>query len=328
MKKGDFNVYVTRRIPQPGLDIVLSSCKRVDINPHDRVITRSELIQQVKGRDGILTLLTDPVDRDVIEAADRLKVIANYAVGYDNIDVRAATEKGIIVTNTPGVLTDATSDLAWALIFSVARRVAECDSYLREGKFSGWAPMLMLGADISERTLGIIGAGRIGSAVAKKSTGFRIRVLYHDEMPNRELEQEIHAQKVDFKTLIRESDFISLHVPLTGKTKHLIGWEELNMMKSSAILINTSRGPVVDEKALAKALKEGIIAGAGLDVYENEPEVEPELLKLKNVILLPHVGSATTGTRTKMAVMAAENLVDALTGKTPGNIVNPEVLQK
>jgi len=303
-------------------------CEVTDINPDDRVLTREELLAAVKGRDGVLCLLTDKIDGEVFDAAKGAKIFANYAVGYDNINVPAATERGIAITNTPGVLTDATSDMAWALLFSAARRTAESDKYTRAGKFKGWGPMLFLGGDISDRTLGIVGAGRIGTAFAKKSVGFRMKVLYADIRTNEELEKEVGAKKVDLDTLLKEADYVSIHVPLMPETIHLIGKREFGLMKKSAYLMNTSRGPVVDEKALAQALKAGEIAGAGLDVYEKEPEVAPELLELDNVVLAPHLGSATIETRSKMATMAAGNLVAMLKGEEPPNIINPEVLKK
>ena len=322
----DANVYITRKIPQPGLDIVFENCDHVEVNPDDRVLTREELLEQVKGRDGVLSLLTDTIDAEVMDAAHGVKVFANYAVGFNNIDVAAATERGIVVTNTPGVLTDATSDMAWALLFSVARRVAEADRYTRAGKFKGWGPMLFLGGDITGRTLGIIGAGRIGSAVAKKSVGFKMTVLYADPTRNEELESATGAKQVDLDTLLKESDFVSMHTVLSPETTHLIGERELSLMKPTAYLINTSRGPVIDEKALVAALRDKRIAGAGLDVFEDEPELAPGLAELDNVVIPPHIASATIGTRTKMATMAASNLVAVLKGETPPNCVNPEAL--
>ena len=324
----DVNVYVTRKIPQPGLDIVFENCDRVDVNPDDRVLTREELLEQVKGRDGVLSLLTDTIDAGVMDAAKGVKVFANYAVGFNNIDVAAATERGIVVTNTPGVLTDATSDMAWALLFSAARRVPEADKFTRAGKFSGWGPMLFLGGDITGRTLGIVGAGRIGTAVAKKSVGFKMKVLYTDPARNEELERAAGAKQVDLDTLLKESDFVSMHTVLSPETTHLIGERELGLMKPTAYLINTSRGPVIDEKALVKALQEKHIAGAGLDVFEDEPELAPGLAELDNVVIPPHIASATIETRTKMATMAAGNLVAVLKRETPQNCVNPEVLGK
>lgn len=323
-----WNVFVTRRIPQPGIDLLLEHCERVDVNPEDRVLTREERLEGVRGRDGVVCLLTDPMDEEVFEAAKGAKIFANYAVGYNNIDVEAATRHGVMVTNTPGVLTDATADMAWALLFAVARRIVESDRYNRAGKFKGWGPMLFLGGDITGQTLGIVGAGRIGTAMALKSVGFKMSVLYTDAVRNETLERELGAEQVDLDELLRTSDFVSIHVPLMPETTHLIGARELDLMKETAYLINTSRGPVVDEKALVEALKAKKIAGAGLDVYENEPEMAPGLAELDNAVLAPHIASATVQTRTKMAMMAAGNLVAGLKGETPPNLVNPEVLSK
>lgn len=323
-----YEIYVTRKIPKPGLDMLDEYCDNVEINSENRVLRKEELLGKVKGKDGILCLLTDKIDKVVIEAADKAKVIANYAVGFDNIDVGEATEKGIIVTNTPGVLTDATADLAWALLFSIARRIAEADKFTREGKFVGWEPMLLLGRDVTGATLGIIGAGRIGTALALKSQGFKMKVRYCDKDRNELIESKLQAKKVDKEELLSGSDFISVHVPHTDETFHLIGKNELKMMKKDACLINTSRGPVIDEKALVEALKNKEIAGAALDVYEDEPQLAEGLAGLDNVIIVPHIGSATINTRTKMAVMAAENLIMALKGERPKNIVNEAVLNK
>jgi len=321
-------VFVTRKIPEPGLDL-LRTFADVEVSPHDRVLTKEEIIAGVKGKDGLLCLLTDTIDRDVIYAEPNLQMIASYAVGYDNINVAAATERGIPVSNTPGVLTDTTADMAWALLFSVARRIVEGDSFTRAGKFHGWAPLLMLGRDISNKTLGIVGTGRIGTSVAVKSKGFNMKILYtDDERRNEQLEKELGAKKVQLPELLKTADYVSLHVPLTRSTHHLIGEQELRMMKNTAILINTSRGPVVDEKALIKALKEHWIFGAGLDVYEHEPEISKELRQLDNVVLQPHIASGTIETRTKMAVMAAENMIAGLKGKIPPNCVNPEVFKR
>lgn len=322
-----FNIYVTREIPQGGLDILRRECKKVEINPEDKVLSPQEIIEKVKGRDGVLCLLTDTIDGEVFDAAQGAKIFANYAVGYNNIDVNAASKRGIMITNTPGVLTETTAEMAWALLFSIARKIAESDRYTRAGKFKGWAPMLFLGSDVGEKTLGIVGAGRIGTAMAKKSLGFKMKVLYTDAVKNDELEKELEAKKVDLEVLLQESDFISIHVPLNPQTTHLIGERELSLMKPTAYLINTSRGPVVDEKVLVKILQEKKIAGAGLDVYENEPELEPGLAELDNIVLVPHLASATFETRTKMAVMAAQNLLAGLKGKKPPNLVNPEVLK-
>jgi glyoxylate reductase len=327
LRKKMLKVFVTRQIPEPGLALLRKEFD-VEINPHDRVVTKQQLMHAVKGKDGLLCLLTDPVDRDVIYAEPHLRMIASYAVGYDNIDVKAATERGIPVSNTPGVLTDTTAELAWALLFAVARRIVEADRFTRAGDFTGWAPMLMLGQDLTNKTLGIVGAGRIGTAVALKSKGFSMNVLYTDEQHNQQLEQELQAKKVPLPELLAQSDFISIHVPLTKQTHHLIGEQELRMMKPTAILVNTARGPIVEERALAKALKEHWIFGAGLDVYEQEPKIGKDLLALDNVVLQPHTGSATFETRTKMALMAAENLIEGLRGNIPPNCVNREVFTK
>jgi len=320
-------IFVTRKIPEPGLKL-LRKHHEIELNPHGRVLTKEEIIKGVKGKDGLLCLLTDSIDRKVIESEPNLKMIASYAVGYNNIDVKAATKRGIPVSNTPGVLTDATSDMTWALLFSVARRIVEADKFTRAGKFKGWAPMLMHGQDVTNRTLGVVGAGRIGTAVALKSKGFNMNVLYVDEKKNETLEKEVNAKKVTFNELLKKSDFISLHVPLMPSTHHLIGEKELNMMKRNAVLINTSRGPVVDEQALIFALKEKQIFGAGLDVYEHEPEITGELKKLDNAVLQPHSASATIESRTKMAIMAAENMVAGLKGEIPNNCVNKEVFKE
>jgi len=328
-KKGDFNVYITSMLPEPGISIVKKACKKVEVYPVDKIHPRGLLLKKVKGRDGVLCLLTDTIDAAVMDAAGpQCKVFANYAVGYNNIDVKEATRRGIIITNTPGVLTDATADMAWALLFAVARRCVESDRFLRAGKFHGWRPTMFLGGDITGKTLGIIGAGRIGTAMAMRSIGFKMKVLYYDIKRNKELEEKLGAKRVSLEKLLKESDFVSIHTVLDETTRHLIGAKELRMMKKTAYLINTSRGPVVDEEALVKALKTGQIAGAGLDVYENEPKVAPGLKSCWNAVLTPHIASATHWTRSKMAEIAATNLVAALRGERPPNIVNPEVLDR
>ena len=324
-----YKVSVTREIPDPGIPIVREIAPDARINPDDRVLTRGELLDYVRGCDGVLCLLTDPIDAEVLDAAGaQCRIFANYAVGYNNIDVAAATARGIMVTNTPGVLTDATADHAWALLFSVARRIVEGDAFMRAGKFEGWGPLMFLGGDITGKTLGIVGAGRIGAAMALKSRGFGMRVLYADVARNEELESDLGAQWVDLDTLLAESDFVSLHVALTPETVHLINAERLGKMKPTAYLINTSRGPVVDEIALVDALTSRRIAGAGLDVYEDEPAMKPGLADCPNAVIVPHIASATNWTRSKMAEMAATNLVAGLKGETPPNLVNPEVLDQ
>ena len=321
-------VFVTREIPKIGLELLEKAGFEINLRGNELPPTRDELLEGVKDADALLCLLTDKISRDVLEAGKNLKIVSNYAVGYDNIDVDAATELGIIVTNTPGVLTDATAELAWALLFAVARRIVEADKFTRAGKFKGWHPTLLLGFELKGKTLGIIGAGRIGTAMALKSKGFEMKVLYFSRHRNERLERELGAKMVSLDELLKESDFVSLHVPLTSETFHLIGERELNLMKPTAILINTSRGAVVDEQALIKALQNRRIAGAGLDVFENEPEVPDELKKLENVVITPHIGSATHNARESMALMAAQAIVDVLNGRIPQNVVNPEVLKK
>ena len=330
-----FNVYVTRQIPEEGINLLKKFCRTVEVNPYDRPLTYNELLRQVKGRDAILTMLSDKIDARMMSEADpslkhtgtSLKIIANYAVGYDNIDIKTATEKGVVVTNTPGVLTDSTSDMAWALFFAITRRIVEGDRLTRAGKFTGWAPMMLLGGDFIGKTLGIIGAGRIGTAMAMRSRGWCMKVLYTTQSnKNAVLEEMLGAKRVDLETLLKESDFISIHTPLSEKTRHLIGAKELSFMKKAAYLINTARGAIIDESALVNALKNKQIAGAGLDVYEEEPKLKPGLAELDNVVLAPHLGSATIETRTKMAVMAAENIIAVLNKQKPKNCVNPEAL--
>jgi len=318
-------IYVTRTLPQAGLDLLAAEYD-VEVNPHDRVATREELLAGIKGKDALLSLLTETIDAEVMDTEPRLKVIANYAVGFNNIDVTAATERGIPVTNTPGVLTETTADLAFALLMACARRVVEADRFMRAGKYEGWGPMLFLGRDIHDKTLGIVGFGRIGQAMAQRGLGFRMKILYNDaERASLELERAYNAEYRELPDLLRESDFVSLHVPLVESTRHLIGDAQLELMKTTAILINTSRGPVVDEKALVRALEAGLISGAGLDVFEREPEFEPGLAELANVIMVPHIASASVDTRTRMATMAAQNACAVMRGEMPPNIVNPEV---
>ena len=321
-------VFLTRPIPEAGEKLLHQAFPLLKFNPgDDYVLSRTELLNAVKGMDGIVSLLTDKIDPEVMDAAGpQLKVIANYAVGYDNIDIEAASARKIMVTNTPGALTDATADFAWALLMATARRISESERYARALKYKAWGPMLMLGGDFVGKTLGIVGAGRIGATFAKRSIDWNMRVLYADEMANNELEEILGAWKVDMETLLAESDYISIHVPLLPSTYHLINAETLRKMKPTAYLVNTSRGPVIDEAALANALREKVIAGAGLDVYEREPEIYPALLSLENVVLAPHIASATRETRDKMAIMAAENAIAALSGKKPPNLLNLDAL--
>lgn len=320
-------VYVTRQIPEPGLELLRTVCD-VEVNPEDRVLSKEEIVRAVKGKDALLCLLTDAIDAEVMDAGQGLKVIANYAVGYDNIDVNAATARGIPVTNTPGVLTETTADMAFALLMCAARRVAESDRFTRAGLYKGWAPMLFLGCDVYGKTLGIVGFGRIGEAVARRASGFSMQVLYYDERRRtREEEDRLGITYVPFGELLERSDFISVHVPLMESTYHLFGPAEFAAMKQTAIVINTSRGPVIDEEALVQALQMGEIAGAGLDVYEDEPLLKPGLANLDNVVLAPHIASASIETRTKMATMAAQNVLAVLRGEVPPNLVNREVIK-
>ena len=317
------NVLVTRRIPDESIGMLEGACGVVDVNPHDRAMTRAEFLEAVQGRDGLLCLLTEDIDDEVLDISPGLRGVAIYAVGYNNIDVDACTRRGIPVSNTPDVLTDTTADIAWALMFAAARRVAEGDRYVRSGCFTGWGPLLMLGSDVTGKTLGIIGAGRIGTATARRAAGFSMPVVYASRKRNATIEST-GARYLPLDDLLRESDFVSLHVPLTPETTHLIGARELDLMKPTAYLINTTRGPVVDEKALVQALRNGLIAGAGLDVFEREPELEPGLADLENAVILPHVGSGTVATRLRMGNMAAANLIAMVNGEDPPNCVNPE----
>ena len=320
MKK---RVYVTRAIPEKALNI-LEEHFEVSVFQEKRPITKKEIMRLAKGYDGLLPLLTDEVDAKVMEKTG-IKAIANFAVGVDNIDIEAATARKIPVTNTPGVLTDATADLTWALILAVTRRIVEADNYLRSGRWKGWDPLLLLGGDLRDRTLGIIGLGRIGRAVAERAKGFGMNVIYNSRTAFDGDEKYLGIRFVSLEELLKESDFVSIHAPHTEKTHHLIGMKQLEMMKPSAYLINTSRGKLINEEELVLALQEGKIAGAGLDVFYDEPRVNKELIKFPNVVLLPHIGSASLETRTKMAVIAAENMVEALQEQRPRNIVNPEI---
>lgn len=316
------DILVTGNLPAEVLSF-LQQEHTVAFHAEDRPMERSRLLEMVGDKQGLLCMITDRIDEELLQYAPRLKAIANMAVGYDNIDVAAASRKGIPVSNTPGVLTDATADLAFALILAVARRVVEGDHMTREGGFRFWAPMYFLGHEVSGKTLGIIGLGRIGKAVARRAQGFGMEVLYHSRTKiSLEEERERGVTYCDMDVLLSRADFVSVHVPLTPDTHHLVGEKELAMMRTSAYLINTSRGPVVDERALLAALEKGEIAGAGLDVYEKEPTLTPGLSERNNVILLPHIGSATVETRTRMACKAAENLLAGLRGDRPPDCLN------
>ncbi len=325
--KGNFlNVYITRKIPQAGIDLLQKNHFNVEIFEEDRQVPKQELINKIKTADALLPLLTDEITSEIIRAGKNLKIIANYAVGYNNIDIDEAKRRKIVVTNTPGVLTECTADLTWSLIMAVSKRIVEADKFTRDRKFHGWAPMLMLGSEISGKTLGIIGSGRIGTAVAKRSSGFDMGIIYTSNRTNEYIDKELGGRKVEIDELLERSDYISIHVPFNEKTFHLIDEKKIQKMKNSVFIINTARGPIIDEKALVTALRNKQIAGAGLDVYEDEPKLPDGLIELDNVILLPHIGSATLETRTKMATMAATNIISYFKGQKPPNIINPEVL--
>ncbi len=298
-------------------------------NRENRPMERERVLEAVADREGFLSMITDRVDAELMDRAPRLRVIANMAVGYNNVDVEAASARGILVTNTPGVVTEPTADLTFALLLAVGRRVVDLDRRTRAGEFRWWAPRLFLSTDVSGKTLGIVGLGRIGKAVAERARGFRMRILYFNRRRlDPEEERRLGVEFRDFGDLLGESDFVSLHVPLTDETRHLINRETLSRMKPTAYLLNVSRGPVVDERALVDALRQRKIAGAGLDVYENEPALEPGLAEFDHVVLLPHVGSATIDVRARMAEMAAANLFAALRGDVPPNLVNPDALKR
>lgn len=315
-------VLVTRGIPPKGLDL-LNKYFEVTVGAWDRMLSREELLDLVRGKEALLSMLTDRVDGDLMEIATDLKVVSNLAVGFDNIDVEEATRRGIAVTHTPEVLTDATADLAFALLLDVARRVTEGDRLTRAGQWKEWAPLFHLGKDVSGSTLGIIGLGRIGQAVAKRARGFEMKVVYHSRTQLPSVEEKLGIRYLPLQELLQQADFVSLHAPYNHQTHHLIGWEALSQMKKSAYLINTSRGALVDEPALVKALQQGEIAGAGLDVYEDEPRLTSGLADLNSVVLAPHLGSATWETRGQMAVTAAQNIVAELCGIGVAKRINP-----
>ena len=321
-------VFVSRKIFPEALYLLKSNGVNYTVNEHDRKLSKQELIEGLRGAQGLICLLSDIIDEEVISASPELKVISNVAVGFNNVDIAAATRHGIMVTNTPDVLTETTADLAFALMLGVARRVAEGDRKVRAGQMTELDLMRQdMGSDIHDKTLGIVGMGRIGLAVARRAhLGFKMEILYHNRKPYREAEEEVKARLVTFDELLRSSDFISIHAPLTADTRHMFGKAQFEKMKKTAYIINTSRGPLIDEAALAGALSTGTLKGAGLDVYEDEPRVNPRLLKIEqNVLFTPHVGSATLATRTKMAVMAAENMLAGLRGRTPPNLVNEPI---
>ncbi len=325
-------VYITRRIPESALQRLRESFGPEHVGQYelDQASPRDVLLEGVQGCEAIFAILTEHIDAEVLDAAGPdLQIVANMAVGYDNIDVDACTERGIVVTNTPDVLTESTADLAFALMLAAARRMSEAERVLRSGEWPGWGPLQFLGADLYGKQLGIYGMGRIGQALAERAAGFNMRIIYHTPRPlPPRREAELTAWYASRETLLTRSDFISIHCPLNEQTHHAFGAKEFKQMRANAVLVNTARGPVVDEAALADALKSGEIAAAGLDVYEEEPKVHPALLECPNAVLLPHIGSATEATRGKMAGLAADNIIAKLNGQRPGNLVNPEALER
>jgi glyoxylate reductase len=318
-------VLVTKRVFPEAIEL-LKQHAEVDYVDSDEGLAADQLKSRVRGKQAIVSQLIDRFTASVIDSLDGVKIIANVAVGFDNIDVPAATRRGILVSNTPDVLTDTTADFAFALLLAAARRVVEGHHFVHDGKWRKWAIDLLAGQDVHHRTIGIFGMGRIGQAMARRARGFSMRILYNDAVRAQEqIERELGLEFVPADQLLRESDFVSLHVPLLDSTRKLIGEPQLKMMKKTAILVNTSRGPVVDEGALAKALAEGWIRGAGLDVFEREPLVHPDLLKLDNVVVAPHIASSSVDTRREMSMLAARNAVAALEGQRPPTLLNPEV---
>ncbi|MHA1616785.1 MAG: glyoxylate reductase [Candidatus Njordarchaeales archaeon] len=322
-------VFITREIPEKGIKMI-KEYYDVEVWPEYYPPPKEIIIEKARDVDALVTLLTDPIDEEVLREAKNLRIIAQYAVGYDNIDIEACTKRGIYVTNTPGVLTEAVADLTWALILAITRRIVEADKFVRSGEWertrTGWHPTMMLGMELNGKILGIIGMGRIGSAVARRAKYFGMKVIYYDKQRKEDIEKEIGAKFVELDELLRTADVVSIHVPLTPETRRMISERELKLMKRTAYLINTSRGPVVDEQALYKALKERWIAGAALDVFEKEPTPKDNpLLTLDNVVVTPHIGSATIETRTRMAEIVAENLIAFYRGKIPPTLVNHEV---
>jgi glyoxylate reductase len=320
-------IYVTRELPERGLNKIRKYFD-AEVWPEYAPPPKNTIVEKAKNVDALASLLSDKIDAEVFNAAPKLKIVSQLAVGFDNIDIAEATKRGIYVTNTPEVLTDTTADFAWALLTAVARRVVEADKYVRTGQWKvSWHPAMLTGRDVYGTTIGIVGAGRIGYAVAKRATGFGMKILFYDVIPRPEMEKDFGAKKVNLDTLFKESDFVSIHVPLMKETHHLVNAEKLKLMKKTAYLINNSRGPVVDEKALYDALKNGQIAGAGLDVFEQEPTLlDNPLLKLDNIVVAPHISSASLETRSKMSEMVADNLVAFFEGKKPPNLVNPDVM--
>jgi glyoxylate reductase len=321
-------VLVTRRLPEAPMEAIRARCD-VDLWEGDGAIPRDELLRRLTGKVGAITLLTERVDAEFLDAGPDLRIVANYAVGFDNIDVAECTRRGVPATNTPDVLTETTADLAWSLLMAAARRIPEGDRFLRTGTPWIWGPQMMLGQDVNGKVLGVVGFGRIGQTVARRALGFGMHILYHDvQAPPPEVAAELAADRREFDDLLAESDFISIHVALLPETRHLFGREQLRRMKSTAVLVNSSRGPVIDEAALAAALRDGEIFSAGLDVFEKEPEIHPDLLARENAVVVPHLGSATVETRDAMGMLAVANLLAALEGRRPPTLIDPAVWEE
>lgn len=322
-------IFVTRQIPGNAID-QLKSGHEVVISDVDRPLTGAELVEKVKGVDAVLSLLTDRIDGDLIDACGpQLKIVSNYAVGFDNVDVKAATDRGVVVTNTPSdEVNEAVAEHAWALMMSLTRRVVEADEAVRRGGYKGWEPDIFLGPSLIGKTLGIIGMGRIGSMVARRAKGFNMNVLYNKREADPKMEAELGVKFASVDDLLRNSDIVTLHVPLTEETRHMMNQAMFAKMKKGSYLINTARGPVVNEKDLVEALRAGTIAGAGLDVFDNEPNVDPELIGMENVVLTPHIASATHEAREKMGQQAVAAIIAIASDQKPENLVNPEVWEK
>ena len=320
-------IFVTRKIPGTALERLKSSDNEVEISEFDRPLTEEELLEKARGVDALLSLLTDKINGDVIDAiGPQLKIISNYAVGFDNINIKEATDRGVIVTNTPSnEVNEAVAEHAWALMLSLARRIVEADEATKRGSYRGWEPDIFLGTNMIGKTLGIIGLGRIGTMTARRANGFKMKILYNKHHRDEEAEKELGVEFAELDDLLAKADFISIHVPLTDETRHMINKEVLAKMKKGVILVNTSRGPVIDEHDLIEALRSGHLGGVGLDVYDNEPNIGPELIGMENVILTPHIASATIEARQKMGDQAVDAILDVFAGKKPDNIVNEEI---
>jgi len=323
-------IFVTRKIPGKSLDKLKTLDHEVKISKFDRPLTEEELLEEAKGVDALLTLLTDKINGDVIDAiGPQLKVVSNYAVGFDNINVKEVTDRGVVVTNTPSnEVNEAVAEHTWALILALARRVVEADEATKRGAYKGWEPDMFLGTGLLGKTLGIIGLGRIGSMVAKRSQGYEMKVYYNKRKPDKKAEEELGVEYANLDDLLKKSDIVTLHIPLTEETRHMINKETLSKMKKGSFLVNTARGAVIDEHDLVEALRDGHLAGAALDVYDNEPNIDPELIGMENVILTPHIASATTQARDKMGDQAVTALLDTFSGTMPENTVNKEVWEK